>query len=68
MLLLLYILVLVGLYLLIGIAYTLKESHEYDEDWDTYVMLLWPIIMWRKWRLSRYIKLQNKKWDDPEDG
>jgi hypothetical protein len=42
----------------------MKEAYEYDEDWDTYVMLLWPIIIWRKWRLSRYIKRQNKKWDN----
>jgi hypothetical protein len=64
MLYLLSILVFIGSYLLCGIAYTLEVAYEYDEDWDTYVMLLWPIIMWRKWRLSRYIKRQNKKWEN----
>jgi hypothetical protein len=63
MLLLLYIFTFIGIYLLIGAGYTMKESYEYDEDWDNYIMLLWPLIIWRKWRLSRYIKRQNKKWE-----
>ena len=64
MLYLLYIFTLIGSYLLIGAAYTMKETYEYGEEWDNFVMIFWPLIMWRKWRLSRYIKRQNKKWND----
>jgi hypothetical protein len=58
----LFIIVLIGLYLLIGSAYAMGEMYKWGY-WDNFVMVFWPFIMWRQWRLSCYIKRQNKKWD-----
>jgi hypothetical protein len=62
MLYLLYIIVFIAVYLLIGAAYAMIEMDKWG-DWDNFVMVFWPIIIWRQWRLSCYLKRQNKKWE-----
>ena len=52
------------LYLLLGAVYMMKQMFVYNEAWDNFVWLLWPILMWREWRLACYIKRQNKKWEN----
>jgi hypothetical protein len=62
MLYLLYIFVFIVSYLLIGAACAMREMFNWGE-WDNFVMVFWPFIMWRQWRLDCYIKRQNKKWE-----
>jgi len=62
MLYLFFIIVLIAIYLLIGSAYAMHEMSKWG-DWDNFVMVFWPFIMWRQWRLNCYIKRQSKKWE-----
>ena len=59
-----YFLLFVLGYLFIGALYVAAfHMIKDDQEWDNIIWLFWPIMAWRKWRLHRFNKYMNSKWE-----